>query len=62
MNDTAFLHALVVAAADDFSVANQDRADGDSAARQPFPGFLNRCCKKWIHAQIQAAFAAADKF
>jgi hypothetical protein len=36
------LHALVVPAPDDFAVANQHRADGNSAGSQTFFGFFNR--------------------
>ncbi len=39
----SFLDAAVVAAADDFSVVDDDAADWDSAFRDTGPGFLD-CC------------------
>jgi hypothetical protein len=50
MNHTAVLHALVVAAPDYFSVANEHGADGYAARRQAFSGFCNRRFEERIHA------------
>jgi hypothetical protein len=53
MNHAAVLHALVVAAPDDFSIEHQHRADGNAAFRQTFSGLVNRGLKKHIHAWIK---------
>ncbi len=50
MNHAAALHALVMSTPDDFSVANQHRADGNAAFSQTFPGFVNCSLEKLIHA------------
>jgi hypothetical protein len=42
MDDAAFLYALIVAAANDFSVADQHRADGYSARSQSLFRFIYR--------------------
>ena len=41
MDDAAVLHALVVAAPDDFAVADQHRADGNAARRETFFRLVN---------------------
>ena len=46
MNHAAMLHALIVPAPDDFSVAHQHRADRYAARRQAFFCFFNRRFEK----------------
>ncbi len=46
MNHAAFLHALVTAPADDLSVIDQDRSDGDPAFANSPNGLVNRRAQK----------------
>ena len=55
MNDAALLHALIVAAPDDFAVAHQDRADGNAALGQACFGFVNGGLQKWVHISFSRA-------
>jgi hypothetical protein len=50
MNDRAVLNALVVAAPDYFTIAHQNRANGNSASGQTFFRFVDRCSQEWIHS------------
>ena len=62
MNHAAAVDALVVAATDDFPVANQNRADGNAAFGQTFPGFLNRGLEKNVHAlRMNQTFELGEK-
>jgi hypothetical protein len=46
MNHAAVLHALIVAAPDDFTIAHEHGADGDAARRQAFFRLVNRGFEK----------------
>src|SRR5206468_8747258 len=48
MNHTAVLDALVVAAADDASVADEDGADGNAARGEAFAGLLESGFEEWV--------------
>ena len=50
MDDAAFLHALIVAAADDLAVANENGSDGDAAFGQASARFFDRGLEKFFVA------------
>lgn len=49
VDDAAVLDALVVAAANDFAVEDEDGADGDAAGGEAFFGFIDGGLEKWVH-------------
>ncbi len=51
MNHAAVLDALIVAAADDLSIANKHRTNGNAPRRQALFCFFNCCCEKSIHVR-----------
>ena len=60
-NHTAFLHALVVSASDDFSIKDEHRSDRNAAGGEPLFRLLNRRVKEWIHRWIEAGEGWAGK-
>ena len=58
MNDAAALHALIVSAANDLAVANQDRANRDATLAQSDPRFVYRALEEVIDAASVALIAA----
>jgi hypothetical protein len=61
VNDATVLDALVVAAADDFTFANQDGTDGNTASGEAFFCFIDCGLQKRIHAVIETGDEDGDK-
>ena len=49
MNDASFLHALIVAAANDFAVADQNRPNGNSARSQSLFRLIDGSLEERVH-------------
>jgi hypothetical protein len=50
VNHATALHALIVAAANDPAVVNENRADRNAAFTQPESRFIDRCLEKLVDA------------
>ncbi len=61
MNHAAVLDALIVAAADDLSIAYEHRTDRNPTGCPAFLCFFDCCREKRIHVGIQAVLCGTDK-